>query len=76
MKKRIRISTEYGIITLDSQRDSYDVYDDLGTCLGELFPDDYDDWDDDYSIKNIIEDCIADGTLDIPMRMEFLDEED
>lgn len=77
MKKRIRVSTRYGIFSLDCQGDVYDVFDNLGVCLGELNPDDYEDWDDDiYSIKLIVEDAVADGTLDEPLKMEFYDDDE
>lgn len=66
MKNQIKVNVEeYGKVLLIANGDHYDVTNENGNALGEIYPEDFEDWDetDTHILGSILEDCFDDGTL-------------
>lgn len=69
MKKIIKVEVEnYGKVILENHGDYYYTTDENGNMLGEIYPNEIDDWDesDERILSEIIEELFEDGTLETP----------
>ena len=75
MEEYIIVGTTYGDVKLvkrydtDSCREFYDAYDEAENHLGLIWESNLEDEENEY-LTNLVEDCIDDGTLAIPLSKE------